>query len=275
MRRRSSSSIILTQQQNIGRKDNDNIYEFDEIISDAFSHWISLNKLHIAFYLLSKYNNDVFGDKISWIKNIFDSFRNDDSQINHVMYLEERLYILEKLIDWMEYKIGLEFLTIVHAQLLVEPIKNFLVYWANPLKIILMLLNFSNFIGKKHQNLKFKAQKFRSTLWEIANTLIDSSSSIDEVEDMLLDTTYNGVEVINMIEYLDIVEILQNPLIDNIVSNMYLGPYERENFIRKSIWFKIIDEHLLSNSSTEISTTNQFILFETDGCFKYFMKYLK
>ena len=78
-----------------------------------------------------------------------------------------------------------------------------------------------------------------------------------------------------MIEYLDIVEILQNPLIDNIVSNMYLGPYERENFIRKSIWFKIIDEHLLSNSSTEISATNQFILFETDGCFKYFMKYLK
>ena len=97
MRRRSSSSIILTQQQNIGRNDNDNIYEFDEIISDAFSHWISLNKLHIAFYLLSKYNNDVFGDKISWIKNIFDSFRNDDSQINHVMYLEERLYILEKI----------------------------------------------------------------------------------------------------------------------------------------------------------------------------------
>lgn len=35
----------------LGRKDDDNVYDFDEIISDAFAYSISLNKLHIAFYL--------------------------------------------------------------------------------------------------------------------------------------------------------------------------------------------------------------------------------
>ena len=225
--------------------------------------------------MLNKYDNDVYGNKLSWIQSIFDSFRNDDSQINHVMYLEERLFILEKLMGSMEYKISLEFLTVLQAQLLVEPIQNFLVYCANPLKIIIMLLNITNFISKKHQNLKFKSKLFRSTLWDTANAIIDSSSSINEVEDMLRDTTYNGIEVINMIEYLDIIEILQNPLMDNIISNMYLGPYEREYFISKSIWYKIIDEHMHLYGDTKVVSANPFKLFEINNSFKHFAKHFK
>jgi hypothetical protein len=112
----------------MGRKDDDNIYDFDEIISDAFAYSISLNKLHLAFYLFKKHEDDVYGNKLLCIKSIFESFRNDDDQVNHVMYLEERLFILEKFTRYIEYKMGLEFLTILHEQILDEPKHNFLVY---------------------------------------------------------------------------------------------------------------------------------------------------
>jgi hypothetical protein len=152
------------EEYTMGRKDDDNIYDFDEIISDAFAYAIRLNKLHIAFYLFNKYEDDVYGNKFLCIKAIFESFKNDDTQVNHVMYLEERLFILEKFMKHIEYKMSLEFLTTMHLQVLDDPKDNFLVYCSNPLKIIVILLNITISISKKHQNLVFKAQKFRSTL---------------------------------------------------------------------------------------------------------------
>lgn len=112
----------------LGRKDDDNVYDYDEIISDAFSYAITLNKLHIAFYLFKTYEDDVYGNKMLCIKSILDSFKNDDTQINQVMYLEERLYILEKFMKFIEYKMALEFLTVIHQEIMDKPQINFLVY---------------------------------------------------------------------------------------------------------------------------------------------------
>ena len=44
----------------MGRMDDDNVYDVDEIISDAFSYSIILNKLHISFYLFKKYEDDIW-----------------------------------------------------------------------------------------------------------------------------------------------------------------------------------------------------------------------
>ena len=121
IKRKIVSNESAIQNLILGRKDDDSIYDLDEIVSDAFSYSISLNKLHIAFYLLNKYKDDVFGNQVSCIKSIFDSFRNDNTQINHLMYLEERLFILEKFMKFIDYKMGLEFLTIIHDQVLENP----------------------------------------------------------------------------------------------------------------------------------------------------------
>ena len=216
----------------LGRNDDDNVYDIDEIISDAFSYSITLNKLHIAFYFFKKYEDDVYGNKSVCIKSLIDSFRSDDTGVNQLMYLEERLFILEKFMKFIEYKMGMEFLTVLHRQVKDEPKNNFLVYWVNPLKIIWILINISMNISMKHQNLKFKAQRFRSSLCDIANAIIDSSSNMNEVEDMLVDKGYSGIQVIDMIAFLDIIEILQNPMLDSIISNMYYGPYQREVFLK-------------------------------------------
>ena len=58
---------------------------------------------------------------------------------------------------------------------------------------------------------------------------------MSDVEDMLTDRNYSGIQVIDMIAYLDIIEILQNPMLDSIISNMYNGPFQREIFLRKSV----------------------------------------
>ena len=259
----------------LGRNDDDNVYDTDEIISDSFSYSITLNKLHIAFYFFKKYEDDVYGNKTVWIKSLVDSFRWDDTGINQLMYLEERLFILEKFMKYIEYKMGMEFLTVLHNQVKDEPKDNFLVYCANPLKIILILLNISINISKKHQNLKFKAQRFRSSLCDIANSIIDSSSNMNEVEDMLVDKNYSGVQVIDMIAFLDIIEILQNPMLDSIISNMYYGPYEREVFLKKSTLYKVIEEQTNSSPGTDSIVTKSFKVFGYNHTFKTFSKYLK
>lgn len=242
-------------QVSLGRKDDDNVYDFDEIVSDAFSYSISLNKLHIAFYLFKTYGDDVYGNKMECIKSILSSFKNADTQANQVMYLEERLFILEKFIKFIDYNLALEFLNIMSSEISDDPTINFLVYCPNPLKIIVMLLNIVLSVTSKHQNLKFKAHKVRQSLCDIANGVIDTSTSTNEVKDMLIDKTYNGTEVIDMIDILNIIEILQNPMIDSIVSNMYYGSYERESFLKKSTWYKIIEEQTSTMPGTDAIVT--------------------
>ena len=112
----------------MGRIDDDNFYDIDEIISDAFSYSIIINKLHISFYLFKKYEDDVYGNKYICIKAIIDSFRLDATSVYQLMYLEERLFILEKFMSHIDYKMGFEFLTVVHHQIMDEPKENFLVY---------------------------------------------------------------------------------------------------------------------------------------------------
>lgn len=147
-----------------GRNDDDNIYDLDEIISDAFSYAISINHLHIAFYLLRTYDEEVYGNKLLSIKSIVNSFKNDDSQVNQVLYLEERLFILEKFMRFIEYKTALEFFEVFYDQITDDPNINFLVYSTNPLKIIVMLLNIVITLSSKHQNLKFHAKRVRAGL---------------------------------------------------------------------------------------------------------------
>ena len=271
-----ASSTEETQNEMVlGRKDDDNVYDYDEIVSDAFSYAITLNKLHIAFYLFKTYEEDVYGNKMLCVKSILDSFKNDDTQINQVMYLEERLYILEKFMKFIEYKLALEFLTVIHQEIMDKPQINFLVYCPNPLKIITMFLNIMIHLGEKHQNLKFKAQKVRAVLCDIANGVINTSSGMNEVKDLLLDKTYNGSEVIDLIEMLDVIEILQNPMIDSIVSNMYYGPYERESFMKKSTLFKVLEEQTNNTPGEDPLVTRSFKLIGANHGFHSFKRYFE
>lgn len=46
---------------------------------------------------------------------------------------------------------------------------------------------------------------------------------------MVKDTLYNGSNVIDMIAYLNVTELLSTKIMDNIINSYWEGPYEREN----------------------------------------------
>lgn len=98
---------------------------------------------------------------------------------------------------------------------------------------------------------------------------------MNEIEDMLRDKDYSGTEIIDLIELLDIIEILQNPMVDSIVSNMYFGPYEREVILKKSTCFKVINENVNSSPGSEYTVTRSFKIFGAKNPLKSFFKYFK
>ena len=92
---------------------------------------------------------------------------------------------------------------------------------------------------------------------------------------MLTDRNYSGIQVIDMIAFLDIIEILQNPMLDSIISNMYNGPYQREIFLRKSVWYKVIEEQTYHAPGVDGIISKAFKLFGINFSFKMISNVLK
>lgn len=79
----------------------------------------------------------------------------------------------------------------------------------------------------------------------------------------------------DFIELLDIIEILTNPMLDSIVSNMYSGPYERESVLKRSTCYKVIEEQMDNGPGSEALVTKSFRIFEYKNNFNYLKKYVK
>lgn len=92
---------------------------------------------------------------------------------------------------------------------------------------------------------------------------------------MLIDKTYNGSEVIDLIDILNIIEILQNPMIDSIVSNMYYGPYERESFLKKCTSYLIVDEIASNMPGNDFIVTRSFKLLALNHKFAGLSKHYR
>lgn len=63
-----------------------------------------------------------------------------------------------------------------------------------------------------------------------------------EVEDLLLDKLFNNVEVIELATQLNLIEILQNHVVESIVSSLYMGKYVRESIFNKSLVYNAMME---------------------------------
>ena len=89
-------------------------YFFHEIISDAFSYALSIDKIHLAFYLFWIYKDDVAKNKELCIDTIIQTFdKQRYKKVKAVPYLEERLFMMELLISTIQYDQALSFLKII------------------------------------------------------------------------------------------------------------------------------------------------------------------
>jgi hypothetical protein len=51
---------------------------------------------------------------------------------------------------------------------------------------------------------------------------------------------YDGQNVIDLIAELNLTRLLENPIMDNIISNYWEGPYERKYFLEGCSSFKVL-----------------------------------
>jgi predicted ATP-grasp superfamily ATP-dependent carboligase len=91
-------------------RERGDVYDLEEIVSDAFSICIINNKMHIAFYLYRQYREAVLGNKQLCIEALIAAFKNDYQTKSKILHLEERLFILEKFLSYIDYKGALEVL---------------------------------------------------------------------------------------------------------------------------------------------------------------------
>lgn len=225
-------------------KSKGNRYDVQEIVSDSFSNAIIMNKMHIAFYLYREYRNAVLGNIQISIDSIIYAFKIDYQSHNKIKNVEERLFILEKFLPFIDYKKSFELIETFKSLLFEEANYNFLTYCLNPLKIIVMLMSLIKQLKVMYPLLKFQIDHLQEGLENVGSLLIRNSKSVEDVQDLLLDKLYNGIEIIDMVAYLNCIPILQNPVVDVIVSNMYYGPYQRGSFLRESMCVQVIQNEM-------------------------------
>jgi hypothetical protein len=74
---------------------------------------------------------------------------------------------------------------------------NFIVFSENPLKICVLIISLSKILKSMYSNIKI--ENVIEKYLEIANSIIDETDTIYEVDKMVKDKCYNGYEVLDMI----------------------------------------------------------------------------
>lgn len=165
--------------------------------------------MHIAFYLYSEYKEAVLGNVQLSIDSLLFAFKYDYQNSSKIMHLEERLFILEKLLPFIDYKKAFELLECIKKLLFEEPETNFIVFCLNPLKIVTMLMSVISQLRQKYALLTFQIDHLQKALDKTGYYIIKNSKSVQDVEDMVTDKLYNGVEILDMLAYLDSIPLLQ------------------------------------------------------------------
>lgn len=75
-----------------------------------------------------------------------------------------------------------------------------------------------------------KANEINTQLTKMVNKFCKKIDNERDVEIMLLDTTYQGLEVLEVIVKYEFIDLLKSSVVDNVISKFWQGPYERNIF---------------------------------------------
>jgi len=100
----------------------------------------------------------------------------------------------------------------------------------NPLKTVVLLMQFNHILSFQFSFARGQAEEINSMLLKMANKFCSLIHNERDIEIMLLDTTYSGREVIEIIVRHEFIELLKTSVVDNVVSKFWAGAYEREVF---------------------------------------------
>jgi hypothetical protein len=237
--------------KNIESSNKRAVYDYDDIVSDAFTYSIQINKFHLTFYLFKVYNKSVYGKRHACISSIINSLKLEAIGANKINFIDERLFILTKMMKFMDHKLAYKFLDTFEDIVKSSAEHNFLVYMTNPVKTIVKIIYVIRFLVGKHPILEFKGKNIRSDLANIANHIIYLNTDLKSVEDVLVDKMYSGTTVIDLIGNIELIELLTNSLLDSVVSNLHVGSYQREFFMERSLCFDVVQNEISYDPDNE------------------------
>ena len=83
-----------------------------------------------------------------------------------------------------------------------------------------------------------------------------------EVEDLLIDKLYSGEETIEVFARLKVTEVLENEILDSVVSNIFQGRYVRETIFAKSTAYQALLEGYYNIAGEDYEAINALAIVE-------------
>ena len=209
----------------------------EPIILDVFEYALSIDKFKVLFFFVRKYNFYLFKNSTRVINSLcmnlaayFDV--NIREKSCGIMYLEEKLYLFEMMLNYFDYINASYFLKVIQILLnysddgeevgpfgllktdgnpmrvqeeeldegvILNKVEkphhtkdNFLIHCANPLKIIVIILAIFKRLEKRFSLLKTENESIAQRLSEIAISIIETNKNADVLDILMSDTLYNG-----------------------------------------------------------------------------------
>ena len=193
------------------------------------------------------------------IFNEFSEFNGSSSYRKWIFGLEEILFHIEMMIENFSYAQADYFVaalnrlidmynptTYIHDAIIkkrVDHTNHFLVWNNNPVKIWVIIVYLLKKLSKRYIDLK--TIETSQMYWKLASIIIDNCENIRDVELLLTDFWINGYEVIDLICYENIEDLLANHSVGLIIADFWSGPFYRQSFLTSSAWYQIIASNIL------------------------------
>ena len=202
------------------------------------------------------FSKDVKVGKSKFINEIINEILASFDSAKHLfLYYEEKLYFVEYLLNYFTIEEAKAFKDVVNKLLDGSKLKgNFtdgelkwgvyrtqnsaLLFQPNPVKICVLIANILIRLDKVYPNLLLS--ETYSKVCKLWNIIINHTNNLEEIDVMLNDRCYSGMQVIDIIGYNRIDDLLENKKICNFIENIWFGPYERESVTSLSTTHQIL-----------------------------------
>ena len=111
-----------------------------------------------------------------------------------------------------------------------QSVKSIILHVRNPIKVIVHLIYIVNQVEEEFPNLRQLTILLQENLIKIGACLINWVNSIEVMRMILKDKYHNGYTVLRLIAVLNITEMLENPMIDTLVCNLWESPYTIDHY---------------------------------------------
>ena len=107
-----------------------------------------------------------------------------------------------------------------------DAVNSFFVATINPIKTAVITIYLNRHLAQIYSFIKVETEKINQAILDIVCKIINGINNQREIELMLLDPTYFGREVLELIMDMRLTQILECEVLDNILSDFWKGPYE-------------------------------------------------